>query len=103
MAATEHTMNDAIAAALRTTRRSWDTKKENTGVLKGSTKRPDVLVLDVGAELGQVASGLCDSGSFTPIRSAGARPSRNKAGLKFNPGRMPSSEVGALAQRLPGQ
>ena len=50
MPITEHTINDAIAGVLRETRRSWlDTKivrSENTGMLKGSHERPDILVLE---------------------------------------------------------
>ena len=50
MAIMEHTINDAVAEVLRETRRSWrDTKivsSENTGMLKGSNKRPDILVLE---------------------------------------------------------
>jgi len=50
MPTTEHTINDAIAGVLRETRRSWcDTKivrSENTGMLKGSHERPDILVLE---------------------------------------------------------
>lgn len=50
MATTEHTINDALAAALRETRRAWRDSKivssENTGMLKGNAKRPDILVLE---------------------------------------------------------
>ncbi len=50
MATTEHTINDAIAALLRHTRRTWGStdavSSENTGMLKGSSKRPDILVLE---------------------------------------------------------
>lgn len=50
MPLTEHTINDALAAALRETRRHWKVadivSSENTGMLKGSTKRPDILVLE---------------------------------------------------------
>jgi len=50
MATTEHTINDALAAVLRETRRAWYASdvvsSENTGMLKGSTKRPDILVLE---------------------------------------------------------
>lgn len=50
MATTEHTINDAIAGALRLTRRAWASKNivrsENTGMLKGSAKRPDILVIE---------------------------------------------------------
>ncbi len=50
MATTEHTINDALAAVLRETRRAWHTSRivnsENTGILKGSAKRPDILVLE---------------------------------------------------------
>lgn len=50
MATTEHTINDAIAAVLRETRRAWSTSEvvssENTGMLKGSIRRPDILILE---------------------------------------------------------
>ena len=50
MATTEHTINDALAAVLRDTRRAWSASgvvsSENTGMLKGSSKRPDILVLE---------------------------------------------------------
>ena len=50
MATTEHTINDALAAVLRETRRAWRNstivRSENTGMLKGSAKRPDILVLE---------------------------------------------------------
>jgi hypothetical protein len=50
MPTTEHTINDALAALLRETRRAWRTadvvSSENTGMLVGSNKRPDVLVLE---------------------------------------------------------
>ncbi len=43
-------MNDALAALLRETRRAWRTadvvSSENTGMLVGSNKRPDILVLE---------------------------------------------------------
>jgi hypothetical protein len=50
MATTEHTINDALAAVLRETRSAWGASNivssENTGMLKGSNKRPDILVLE---------------------------------------------------------
>jgi hypothetical protein len=50
MPTTEHTINDALAAALRTTRRAWSAtgivSSENTGMLKGSNRRPDILVTE---------------------------------------------------------
>jgi hypothetical protein len=50
MATTEHTINDAVAAALRTTRSAWRdseiVRSENTGMLRGSNERPDILVLE---------------------------------------------------------
>src|SRR5437016_2874027 len=50
MATTEHTINDALAALLRETRSAWRTSdvvsSENTGMLVGSSKRPDILVLE---------------------------------------------------------
>ncbi len=50
MPLTEHTINDALAAALRQTRRAWYSsdvvRSENTGMLKGSAARPDILVVE---------------------------------------------------------
>lgn len=50
MATTEHTINDALAARLRETRHAWRSsdvvRSENTGMLKGSSGRPDILVLE---------------------------------------------------------
>jgi hypothetical protein len=50
MATTEHTINDALAELLRGTRRAWrDTEivsSENTGQIKGSSARPDILVVE---------------------------------------------------------
>lgn len=50
MATTEHTINDALAEVLRNTRHTWRDSKvvrsENTGMLKGSNARPDILVLE---------------------------------------------------------
>src|SRR4051794_33292960 len=48
MAITEHTINDALAKELRKTRRAWQppgvVSSENTGMLRGSSKRPDILI-----------------------------------------------------------
>jgi hypothetical protein len=50
MATTEPTINDAIAGVLRTTRRAWASShivsSENSGMLKGSAARPDILVIE---------------------------------------------------------
>jgi len=50
MATTEHSINDALAEVLRTTRRAWQSahaiSAEKTGMLKGSNKRPDILVIE---------------------------------------------------------
>ncbi|HEX2897108.1 MAG TPA: hypothetical protein VHP63_03555, partial [candidate division Zixibacteria bacterium] len=67
MATHEHTINDALAATLRDTRRVWNSANvvisENTGLLKGSSKRPDILVLEpfvspvvIEAEIGPALS-----------------------------------------------
>jgi len=52
VATTEHTINDAIAKALRRTRRPWTSggvvQSENTSKLTGSNKRPDILVSEAG-------------------------------------------------------
>ena len=50
MATTEHTINDSLAAVLRATRRAWRlssvVSSENTGMLKNSNERPDILVIE---------------------------------------------------------
>ena len=50
MGVTEHTINDALAEVLRTKRHLWRSEKvvtsENTGMLKGSSERPDILVIE---------------------------------------------------------
>lgn len=50
MPTTEHTINDALALVLRSGRRLWRdpgiVRSENTGMLQGGTKRPDILVLE---------------------------------------------------------
>lgn len=50
MATTEHTINDALASLLRETRRAWRTTdvvtSENTSMLKGTSARPDILVIE---------------------------------------------------------
>lgn len=50
MATTEHTINDALARVLRETRCAWQqsnvVRSENTGMLKGSNERPDILVIE---------------------------------------------------------
>lgn len=50
MATHEHTINDALAAVLRGTRHSWQApdviRSETTGTLKGTSRRPDILVLE---------------------------------------------------------
>lgn len=52
MATTEHTINDAIAQALRLTRHGWNAagvvRSENTSLITGSNKRPDILVTEPG-------------------------------------------------------
>jgi hypothetical protein len=51
VATTEHTINDALAELLRGTRRAWRdsdiVSSENTGQLKGSNARPDILVVEL--------------------------------------------------------
>lgn len=48
MATTEHTINDALAGVLRKTRHAWRDSQvvmsENTGMLKGTTEQPDIIV-----------------------------------------------------------
>jgi hypothetical protein len=50
MATHEHTINDALAERLRETRRAWYAagivRSENTGMLRGSSERPDILVIE---------------------------------------------------------
>jgi hypothetical protein len=49
---TEHTINDAIAKALRPTRRAWlpsgIAQSEPLGQLTGNAKRPDILIAEAG-------------------------------------------------------
>ena len=48
MPVTEHTINDALAEALKGTRHAWYANgvvsSENTGMLRGSNRRPDILI-----------------------------------------------------------
>lgn len=50
MATTEHTINDALAELLRGTRRAWRdgdvVASEDTGQLKGTSGRPDILITE---------------------------------------------------------
>jgi hypothetical protein len=50
MPTTEHTINDSIARVLRETRHAWKDSQivssENTGMVKGGNKRPDILVIE---------------------------------------------------------
>lgn len=50
MGTTEHTINDALAGLLMETRGTWRTgnvvSSENTGMLVGTNKRPDILVIE---------------------------------------------------------
>ncbi len=50
MATTEHTINDALADLLRETRRIWRgssvVKSENTGMIRESAARPDILIIE---------------------------------------------------------
>ena len=50
MTTTEHTINDSLAAALRTTRHAWRdsdvVRSEQLGMLKESFGRPDILVVE---------------------------------------------------------
>jgi hypothetical protein len=51
MATTEHTINDAIAEALKETRslwrQKWAVRSENIDIVKGSSKRPDILITEI--------------------------------------------------------
>ncbi len=50
MPITEHTINDSLAGLLRETRFVWQVEEavssENTGMLRGNAKRPDILVVE---------------------------------------------------------
>ena len=50
MPTTEHTINDALASELCSTRKAWRAREvvlsENTGTLLGSKKQPDILVIE---------------------------------------------------------
>jgi hypothetical protein len=47
---TEHTINDALAELLRQSRSLWRTEgivtSETTGMLSGSSRRPDILIIE---------------------------------------------------------
>ena len=53
MPTTEHTINDALAEVLRKTRHAWRysdiVRSENTGMLRESAGRPDILVIETSA------------------------------------------------------
>jgi len=55
MATTEQTINDALAGALMETRSLWRykgvVKSENVDVLKGSGKKPDILITEKNSAL----------------------------------------------------
>ena len=67
MATTEHTINDAIARILRTTRKLWRgddvVVSENTGRIKNSTERPDILVME------QFTSPVCIETEILPANT----------------------------------
>lgn len=50
VATTEHTINDALAGLLRLTRHAWRARgvilRENTAILAGTDRRPDILILE---------------------------------------------------------
>ncbi len=50
MPTTEHTINDVLAALLRETRRVWNNSEivssENTHMLRGNSRRPDILIVE---------------------------------------------------------
>lgn len=52
MATTEPAMNDVIAGVLRQLRHTWSSptvvRSENTGMLRSSAKRPDILIMEPG-------------------------------------------------------
>ncbi|MCX8505608.1 MAG: hypothetical protein ORN98_03215, partial [Alphaproteobacteria bacterium] len=53
MSTHEHTINDALAALLRTTRRAWEpigaVCSETNGLIDGNATRPDMMVIEEGA------------------------------------------------------
>ena len=79
MPTTEHTINDTLASLLRATRNQWKgrdaVRSENTGVLKRSAKRPDILVAEphvspVVVET-EVVPASQDECTFATVRSFG--------------------------------
>ena len=54
MATTEPTITDALAEVLRTSKRAWladnVVASENTGQIKGSSKKPDLLIAEANVE-----------------------------------------------------
>lgn len=80
MATTEHTINDAIADALRPTRRAWSVagviQSENTGRLTGNAKRPDMLVVEPGVSPVVIETEVCGAVGVgpqeTPLTGSGS-------------------------------
>lgn len=70
MGATEQTINDAIAQALRSTRHGWHApgvvRSENTGTLTGSSKRPDILVVEPGVSPVVIETEVLPAASVQP-------------------------------------
>lgn len=99
MATTEHTVNDAIAHALRQTRHSWRSsdvvRSENTGNITGNNKRPDILVIEPGV------SPLVIENEFLPAANAEVE-ARSRLGetLKENGRRLLSSIAVRTPQRF---
>jgi hypothetical protein len=72
---TEHTINDALAELLRGTRRAWRdsdiVSSENTGQLKGSNARPDILVVEPNVSPVVIETEVTPATTLNPRRSQG--------------------------------
>ena len=111
MPITEHTINDALAALLRTTRREWSVagvvSSENTGILKHMAKRPDILVAEpnvspvvIETEVAPGASVEVDALSRLGAQvKASGRPILSSIAVRL-PSRLRTKSGAALASEL---
>jgi len=78
MATHEHTINDALAALLRESRRVWRSsdvvRSENTEMLKGKAGRPDILVIEANVSPVVIESESSPAASVESVGLAGRNP-----------------------------
>ncbi len=96
MATTEHSINDALAEVLRSTRRAWASEEtvqsENTGMLKGNNKRPDILIVESNV------SPVCIETEIMPASTV-EKEAKSRLGEKLR--RSGKSILSSIAVRLP--